>query len=957
MENDKNLIRNIILELKGIGKALNEIQKKEETPQETKVIFDIDKIKGDKGDKPERGIDYFTKEDEEAFVNKVYSMIRKPEDGKPADEKKITSILLSFCSDEIQKQYIRQTKKTDDFKQSLNKKLDKITASNKAKDVKIKELLNETRKQNKVIRVTQKASNILEQPELIARALETLIPKSGSREDKRLIARAIKDLPLGGGGGGGSDIAIGGTIIGASQYSVLFVDPANTIAQDNTNFRFVPTGLGGGRLTVQNTPSVYTDSSDPVAIYGYANNAGGTDENSQAGIEGVSEGDGFVGYSFGVKGTSNHSNFSQGGAGVGGFGWNLNEQGIYGQSTQSHGVYGITYDNENGSFGGYFTSSYYGGVTGTGPTYGVLGNSTSGTGVAGASTSGSGVIGSTSGSNGSGVYGVTTNTGANSRAISANTNGGSAIGLAISGPGTSGYNIYATGQGRSILGGHTTIGTSTHNTTSRLYVEGEQTTMSGAPASASGTISYDDVSGLTSGYTNTGSDDIADPYYHNIRVYSYKTSADGLSRVYSSSYTEASSFVYDDDGGYGSGPRYYRINWTWSAVTGATGYRVYKQDNWQGNYTDFTTNAQYWDTTSTTWADDYSTNIPTYQGTLSLTDLGVTSPYYNTAGKFKGNVILENHLSVTGNTTLTGTLNKSAWGNGYLLFNETTSGARTSSTSGNTQMYFNSGSGYLGLGTSSPSAQLHITSSSTYSTLKLGVFPFNASTNTLAVNESNTSPGNSGQTGYHWTSGSSSKNVIFTVAKTGINTVGFGQDGTDFILYNEKSSSGAFLFKKGISFGGNITSGTEIGRWDNNTGNLSVGVGAAGSARVHAIATTEQLRLGYNTSNYLSVTVGSTGGVTFDATGSGAGFTFNDGITLADAKNIVFNGTTGTKLGTGTTQKLSFWNATPIVQPTTGVAAATFTANSGTAVNDASTFDGYTIKQVVKALRNIGLLA
>lgn len=81
---------------------------------------------------------------------------------------------------------------------------------------------------------------------------------------------------------------------------------------------------------------------------------------------------------------------------------------------------------------------------------------------------------------------------------------------------------------------------------------------------------------------------------------------------------------------------------------------------------------------------------------------------------------------------------------------------------------------------------------------------------------------------------------------------------------------------------------------------------------------------------------------------------------LAVASNgldLVLDTTTGTKFGTGTTQKLGFWNVTPIVQPTTGVGAATFTANAGTAVNDASTFDGYTLKQVVKALRNVGLLA
>jgi hypothetical protein len=73
--------------------------------------------------------------------------------------------------------------------------------------------------------------------------------------------------------------------------------------------------------------------------------------------------------------------------------------------------------------------------------------------------------------------------------------------------------------------------------------------------------------------------------------------------------------------------------------------------------------------------------------------------------------------------------------------------------------------------------------------------------------------------------------------------------------------------------------------------------------------------------------------------------------------NMSFGTGTGTKIGTATNQLLSFWNATPIVQPTTAVAAAAFVANAGTAVNDASTFDGYTLGKVVKALRNAGLLA
>jgi hypothetical protein len=38
-------------------------------------------------------------------------------------------------------------------------------------------------------------------------------------------------------------------------------------------------------------------------------------------------------------------------------------------------------------------------------------------------------------------------------------------------------------------------------------------------------------------------------------------------------------------------------------------------------------------------------------------------------------------------------------------------------------------------------------------------------------------------------------------------------------------------------------------------------------------------------------------------------------ITLADAVNLVVDATTGTKIGTATTQKLGFWNATPVAQP------------------------------------------
>lgn len=54
------------------------------------------------------------------------------------------------------------------------------------------------------------------------------------------------------------------------------------------------------------------------------------------------------------------------------------------------------------------------------------------------------------------------------------------------------------------------------------------------------------------------------------------------------------------------------------------------------------------------------------------------------------------------------------------------------------------------------------------------------------------------------------------------------------------------------------------------------------------------------------------------------------GGTLVNGADIVCGTTTGTKLGTGTTQKLAFWNATPIVQPAHAHQAALTNSTGGT---------------------------
>jgi hypothetical protein len=89
------------------------------------------------------------------------------------------------------------------------------------------------------------------------------------------------------------------------------------------------------------------------------------------------------------------------------------------------------------------------------------------------------------------------------------------------------------------------------------------------------------------------------------------------------------------------------------------------------------------------------------------------------------------------------------------------------------------------------------------------------------------------------------------------------------------------------------------------------------SAALHIVKTTEQLRVGYDASNYFSATVGSSGGVTLDAVGSGAGFTFNDDVILIAGKFL--------NIKSGSNQRAG--NAT-LVSGTVTVSNTTVTANT-----------------------------
>lgn len=87
-------------------------------------------------------------------------------------------------------------------------------------------------------------------------------------------------------------------------------------------------------------------------------------------------------------------------------------------------------------------------------------------------------------------------------------------------------------------------------------------------------------------------------------------------------------------------------------------------------------------------------------------------------------------------------------------------------------------------------------------------------------------------------------------------------------------------------------------------------------------------------------------------------------LTIADAKDITVGTTTGTAFATNATQKIAFYGGTPVVQPSGTGELIGFTGNGATnanAVNFAANGNNgtksYSLGDVVKALKNLGLMA
>lgn len=80
--------------------------------------------------------------------------------------------------------------------------------------------------------------------------------------------------------------------------------------------------------------------------------------------------------------------------------------------------------------------------------------------------------------------------------------------------------------------------------------------------------------------------------------------------------------------------------------------------------------------------------------------------------------------------------------------------------------------------------------------------------------------------------------------------------------------------------------------------------------------------------------------------------------TIGDAVNFAFNTTTGTKFGTAASQKIGFYNATPVVQRSTIADINSGTLNSGDATTDTVIGDIRTkLNTLFAGLEALGLFA
>jgi hypothetical protein len=183
---------------------------------------------------------------------------------------------------------------------------------------------------------------------------------------------------------------------------------------------------------------------------------------------------------------------------------------------------------------------------------------------------------------------------------------------------------------------------------------------------------------------------------------------------------------------------------------------------------------------------------------------------------------------------------------------------------------------------------------------------------------------------------------IYYASTKSFSSTGTAMNNNLYLLYHLDESSGNPADSSGNSRTGTNSSGTY------GTGLILIDAGTETATILSSIDGATAGEYGRNTfgaSNGRTILEGKT--LRFSVGGvEQASFDANGDMTLVEGNNIITGTTTGTKIGTATTQKIGFYNVTPVVQPTaltTKLTQITHTA-PGTpdyAIQDLTNSSGY----------------
>lgn len=201
-------------------------------------------------------------------------------------------------------------------------------------------------------------------------------------------------------------------------------------------------------------------------------------------------------------------------------------------------------------------------------------------------------------------------------------------------------------------------------------------------------------------------------------------------------------------------------------------------------------------------------------------------------------------------------------------------------------------------------------------------------------------------------SGTTNQNLLF-VCTNGYNNSIIGKNDLEFSSVSTKKEDPLTLLGLTVtgnsSLGTTASSTTNIGTTPTSTVIISSGGGTTrigpqeGSYVEIGTGENSYINIGSSQGSFVDIGITSTSNVAIG--GDGAFVTIASGGT--SQSNIIFG---------NSVSKIGFYGNATVTRPNTSIVPSVIGGGGGTPIDDNTTFDGYTIAQIVKSLRNLGII-